>query len=104
MKIAREEIFGPVLSVIPYDGEDERGRDRQRLRLRPLRLGVDRRTSTTARRSRPGCAPGTVAINSSMILDFNGPFGGFKQSGIGRELGPEGIAPYTELQTIILPL
>ncbi|MCJ7671965.1 MAG: aldehyde dehydrogenase family protein, partial [Acidimicrobiia bacterium] len=46
---------------------------------------------------------GVVAINSSMILDFNAPFGGFKQSGIGRELGPEGIAPYTELQTIILP-
>ena len=46
---------------------------------------------------------GTVAINSSMILDFNSPFGGFKKSGIGRELGPEGIAPYTELQTVILP-
>ena len=40
---------------------------------------------------------GVVAINSSMILDFNSPFGGFKKSGIGRELGPEGIDPYTEL-------
>ena len=38
-----------------------------------------------------------------MILDFNSPFGGFKKSGIGRELGPEGIGPYTELQTIVLP-
>lgn len=46
---------------------------------------------------------GVVAINSSTILDFNSPFGGFKKSGLGRELGPEGIAPYTELQTIILP-
>jgi betaine-aldehyde dehydrogenase len=44
-----------------------------------------------------------VAINSSMILDFRAPFGGFKSSGIGRELGPEGIDPYTELQTIVLP-
>jgi betaine-aldehyde dehydrogenase len=46
---------------------------------------------------------GVVAVNSSMILDFNAPFGGFKQSGIGRELGPEGIDPYTEYQSIILP-
>ena len=46
---------------------------------------------------------GVVAINSSMILDFNAPFGGFKQSGIGRELGPEGIDGYTEYQSIILP-
>jgi acyl-CoA reductase-like NAD-dependent aldehyde dehydrogenase len=46
---------------------------------------------------------GVVAINSSMILDFNAPFGGFKQSGIGRELGPEGIDAYTEYQSIILP-
>ena len=57
MKIAQEEIFGPVLSVIPYDDEDERGEDRQRLRLRPLRLGVDRPTSLAASRSRRGCAP-----------------------------------------------
>ena len=46
---------------------------------------------------------GVVAVNSSMILDFNSPFGGFKQSGIGRELGPEGLEPFTELQSIILP-
>src|SRR5690606_23049760 len=46
---------------------------------------------------------GVVAINSAMILDFNAPFGGFKASGIGRELGPEGIEAYTEYQTIIKP-
>jgi len=47
---------------------------------------------------------GVVAINSQMILDFRSPFGGFKQSGMGRELGPEGIEPYTELQTIVMPM
>ena len=46
---------------------------------------------------------GTVPINSAMLLDFRSPFGGFKKSGIGRELGPEGIAPYTEYQSIIFP-
>jgi acyl-CoA reductase-like NAD-dependent aldehyde dehydrogenase len=59
----------------------------------------EERASAIARRIRTGC----VAVNSSMILDFRSPFGGFKKSGIGRELGPEGIAPYTELQSIILP-
>jgi acyl-CoA reductase-like NAD-dependent aldehyde dehydrogenase len=44
-----------------------------------------------------------MTVNSSMILDFRAPFGGFKQSGIGRELGLEGIDPYVEYQSIILP-
>ena len=44
---------------------------------------------------------GSVAINSTAVLDFGSPFGGFKQSGIGREGGPEGIAGYVEYQAII---
>jgi acyl-CoA reductase-like NAD-dependent aldehyde dehydrogenase len=47
---------------------------------------------------------GVVAVNSAMLLDFRSPFGGFKKSGIGRECGPEGLAPYTEYQSIILPM
>ena len=102
MKIAREEIFGPVLSVIPYGSEEE-----------ALKIANDSDYglcgSVWTADAEHGAAvaaqvrTGVVAINSSMILDFNAPFGGFKQSGIGRELGPEGIDPYTELQTIILP-
>jgi betaine-aldehyde dehydrogenase len=102
MRIAREEIFGPVLSVIPYDTEDD-----------AVRIANDSDyglcgsvwTSDPEHGAQVGARvrTGVVAVNSSTILDFRGPFGGFKQSGLGRELGPEGIDPYTEYQTIILP-
>jgi betaine-aldehyde dehydrogenase len=102
MKIAQEEIFGPVLSVIPFDDEAQ-----------AIRIANDSDYglcgSVWTADAEHGAAvaaqvrTGVVAINSAMILDFNAPFGGFKQSGIGRELGPEGIGPYTEYQSIILP-
>ncbi|HBZ68438.1 MAG TPA: aldehyde dehydrogenase, partial [Deltaproteobacteria bacterium] len=57
------------------------------------------RAASLASQVRTGC----VTVNSSMLLDFRAPFGGFKHSGIGRELGAEGIDPYVEYQSIILP-
>jgi betaine-aldehyde dehydrogenase len=102
MRIAREEIFGPVLCVIPYDGEDEAVRianDSEyglagTVWTADVEHGVD-----VARRVRTG----TVGINQ-YLLDFNSPFGGFKASGIGREFGPEGIDGYVELKSVALPL
>src|SRR5439155_13302812 len=97
MKIAQEEIFGPVLSVIPYDNEDQAvdiANDSDYGHCGSVWTADPSHGEQVAARVRTG----VVAINSAMILDFNSPFGGFKKSGIGRELGPEGIAPYTELQ------
>jgi aldehyde dehydrogenase (NAD+) len=102
MKIAREEIFGPVLSVIPYEDEKQAvaiANDSDYGLCGSVWTSDAEHGAAVAAQVRTG----VVAINSSMILDFNAPFGGFKQSGMGRELGPEGIEPYTELQTIILP-
>jgi len=102
MKIAREEIFGPVLVVIPYDGEEQAiaiANDSDfglggGVWCRDTAHGVD-----VATRIRTG----TITVNTPMLVDMNSPFGGFKKSGIGRECGPEGIAPYTEYQSIIQP-
>jgi len=102
MEIAREEIFGPVLSVITYDDEADAVRtanDSDYGLCGSVWTADPEHGAAVAAQVRTG----VVAINSSMILDFNAPFGGFKQSGLGRELGPEGIDPYTEYQTIILP-
>jgi aldehyde dehydrogenase (NAD+) len=102
MRIAREEIFGPVLSVIAYDDEEQAikiANDSDYGLCGSVWTADAEHGAAVAAQVRTG----VVAINSSMILDFNAPFGGFKSSGIGRELGPEGIDGYIEYQTIILP-
>jgi betaine-aldehyde dehydrogenase len=98
MTIAQEEIFGPVVCVIPYDDEDDAVAlaNDSRYGLSGSVWGPDaEHAKAIARRIRSG----NVAINQH-TLDPAGPFGGFKQSGIGRENGVEGIDAYTELQTI----
>jgi aldehyde dehydrogenase (NAD+) len=102
MIIAEEEIFGPVLSVIQYDGPDDAVRiaNDTTYGLSGAVYGenVDLATDV-ARRLRTG----TVAVNNMSPMDFAAPFGGFKQSGLGRELGPEGLQAYLEYKTITLP-
>jgi aldehyde dehydrogenase (NAD+) len=101
MRVAREEIFGPVLCVIPYEDEDDAVRIANdsdyglagSVWTSDVEHGLD-----IARRVRTG----TVGINQ-YLLDFNAPFGGFKASGIGREFGPEGFEAYVELKSVALP-
>ncbi|WP_024795276.1 aldehyde dehydrogenase [Tomitella biformata] len=101
MEIAREELFGPVAVVIPYTDEDDavaQANDSD-YGLAAAVWSADR---DRARRVGSRLRVGTVAVNSAAPLDFGSPFGGFKNSGIGREGGPEGIASYVEAQSIIL--
>ena len=102
MRVAREEIFGPVLSLIPYDDEDDAVRIANDSRY-GLSGGVwsadDERAFRVAKRLRTG----SVAVNGSYPPFPLVPFGGFKESGLGRELGPEGLAAYLEPRSIGLP-
>jgi aldehyde dehydrogenase (NAD+) len=96
--IAREEIFGPVLAVIPYDGVDQAvaiANDSE------FGLGgsVWRRDPERAQDVARRVQTGSIGINHYM-LDPAAPFGGVKASGIGRELGPEGLESYLQLQSI----
>lgn len=98
MRIAQEEIFGPVVSVIGYRDEDDamRKANNSSYGLSGAVFTADaERGYAVARRMRTG----SVTING-MIVDPKHPFGGFKQSGIGREGGPEGLDNYIETKTI----
>jgi aldehyde dehydrogenase (NAD+) len=99
--IAREEIFGPVLAVIPYAGIDEAvalANDSD------FGLGGSVWTSDPERGEQVAerVQTGSIGINH-YVLDPAAPFGGVKASGIGRELGPEGLMPYMQLQSIHEP-
>ncbi|GAA1266156.1 aldehyde dehydrogenase [Sphaerisporangium rubeum] len=99
MRIAREEIFGPVLSVIPYDDEADAVRianDSDYGLSGTVWTGDTERGMDVARRVRTG----TYGVNIMNTMEPSAPFGGFKASGIGRELGPEGMSAYLEYKSI----
>ncbi|MGH9000290.1 MAG: aldehyde dehydrogenase family protein [Acidimicrobiia bacterium] len=103
MKIAREEIFGPVLSVISYEDEDEAlamANDTDYGLAAAVWSTDDERALALARRIRAG----TVWINDHHNINPEAPFGGYKQSGLGRELGPDCLDHYTEAKNVHLDL
>jgi aldehyde dehydrogenase (NAD+) len=103
MRIAREEIFGPVMSVLKFKGVDEiikRANDSNF----GLAAAVWTRDIAKAHRYAKEVRAGTVWINCYDVFDAAAPFGGFKQSGLGRELGEAGLDNYTESKTVTVSL
>ena len=96
-RVAREEVFGPVAAVIPFEGEEE-----------ALRLANDTpyglsgsiwtRDGARALRMARGIDSGVLSVNSNSSVRVSTPFGGFKQSGFGRELGLHGLEGYSEVK------
>lgn len=99
MQIAREEIFGPVVAVIPFDDEDDvlrQGNDTDF----GLASAVWTRDMARAHRVTRKLKAGNVWVNTYFMIDPIAPFGGYKQSGLGRELGRQSIDSYTQTKTV----
>ncbi|HZC34332.1 MAG TPA: aldehyde dehydrogenase family protein, partial [Chthoniobacterales bacterium] len=99
MAIAREEIFGPVLSLLPFEGIDEAiaiaNSTIYGLSAAVWTLDLDRAFKVSR-----GVRAGTVWINTFMEGPAELPFGGYKESGLGRELGRSAIEEFTDVKTI----
>ena len=103
MRIAREEIFGPVLSVLKFSDLDEIARRANSTNF-GLAAAVWTRDIGKAHTLASKIRAGTVWVNCYDVFDAGAPFGGFKESGLGRELGEAGLAAYTELKTVTVSM
>jgi aldehyde dehydrogenase (NAD+) len=103
MTIAREEIFGPVMSILKFKDVAEVV-ERANKSVYGLAAAVWTQDITKAHAIADGVRAGTVWVNCYDVFDAAAPFGGFKQSGLGRELGEYGLANYTEVKTVTVKL
>ncbi len=98
-RVAREEVFGPIVAVIPFHDEDEAVRLANDT-IYGLSGSIWTRDGARALRVARGVETGVLSINANTSVRVSTPFGGFKQSGYGRELGPHALDAYTEVKTI----
>jgi aldehyde dehydrogenase (NAD+) len=103
MKIAREEIFGPVMTILKFKDMDEVV-ERSNKTMYGLAAAVWTKDITKAHAIADSVRAGTVWVNCFDVFDAGAPFGGFKQSGLGRELGEYALSNYTEVKTVTVKL
>jgi len=103
MKIAQEEIFGPVMSIMKFKDMDELV-ERANKTIYGLAAAVWTRDIGKAHHIANNVRAGTVWVNCFDVFDAAAPFGGFKQSGLGRELGEYGLQQYSEIKTVTVKL
>ena len=101
-EIAQEEVFGPVLVIIPHDGDDDAVRiaNNSIYGLSGAVYGSEERALAVARRIRSG----TIGVNGGAWFGPDVPFGGYKQSGVGREMGTAGLEEFLESKSLAIPV
>ena len=103
MRIAREEVFGPVLSIIPFEDEEDAIRIANDT-IYGLAAGVWTSSMRRAIKMSDALKAGTVWVNTYRAVSFMAPFGGYKKSGIGRENGQEAIYEFMQTKCVWINL